>query len=167
MAVFTALGAFVLGLLGFAGSLASAGVSSASAAKQRELTREQNALQRSHEAQLAKLERLQELYLKTNEKQIMVDDLRAAGLNPALAGGYNAISTSYDASANPDTSSLSSNSAFKASNQLPIAALLASGLYNLVDAKRFVYSLTRMSAKDAIRTLDDMYSKARTSAKTF
>lgn len=113
---------------------------------------------------IARLNNAHELYMKRNEYQMKVNDLKKAGLNPALAlGGISSGTTSiYNPSSASNNSGAGLNSTAKsamnggADASLIARAIIESGIENKKDTIKKVYKNAATNARDAVKMFNQI-----------
>lgn len=113
---------------------------------------------------IARLNNAHELYMKRNEYQMKVNDLKKAGLNPALALGgissggttvYNPSSASNNSGAGLNTTSKSAMNG-GADTALIARAIIESGIENKKDTIKNVYKNAASNARDAVKMFNQI-----------
>ena len=113
---------------------------------------------------IARLNNAHELYMKRNEYQMKVNDLKKAGLNPALAlGGISSGTTSiYNSSSASNNSGAGLNTTAKsamnggADTALIAKSIIESGIENKKDTIRKVYKNAASNARDAVKMFNQI-----------
>lgn len=150
------------------GSLISAGASLATNAMnianndvQNQLDREhessENALDRSNEQFIKQMEINQENYMASNKHQMEVEDLKAAGLNPALSSGGLSTGTTAQGSSKASGSISGNVNSYSNNAMVPLlGGIVASGVKHSTDAKYFYNKIQSETRTSAFQTLDSM-----------
>lgn len=113
---------------------------------------------------IARLNNAHELFMKRNEYQMKVNDLKKAGLNPALAlGGSTSGTTSiYAPSSASNKNGAGLNTSAKsamnggADTALIARAIIESGIENKKDTIRKVYKNAATNARDAVKMFNQI-----------
>lgn len=113
---------------------------------------------------IARMNNAHELYMKKNEYQMKVDDLKKAGLNPALAlgGTTSGTSTIYNPSSASNKTGAGLNTTAKsvmnggADAQLIARSIIESGIQNKKDTIKRVYKNAATNARDAVKMFKEL-----------
>lgn len=151
-------------LIGAAGSVSSSAISSGTQAKvdydKMAHESQENQLDRENEFNLKQMEINQENYLASNKHQLEVEDLKAAGLNPALSSGGISTGSSAVGSTSGSSSMTSKINQFSSNAIQPLMmSIVGSGIKNVGDTKRIFNQVQRQVRSSAFESLDSMHDR--------
>ena len=162
--VISTLALLFAALIGATGSAISSAIGSGTQAKvdydKMAHESQENQLDRENEIKLKEMEINQENYLASNKHQLEVEDLKAAGLNPALSSGGISTGSSAVGSVSGSGTMSSKINQFSSNAIEPLMmSLVGSGIKNVGDSKRIFNQVQRHVRSSAFESLDSMHDK--------